>query len=657
MGILVNIVGKGSKESDEYQAACRLKDIIESTAPEKAMGEIVLFPSATLFGQKTKDVDIVMIGTLKNCAVNITFLFDNETVKDTVDVENFCTTIEVKGHPAESIEREGTNWYVKYKEGWHNATEQSNNQKTSLMNFFKSNLHDTPYITNLLWFTSVTSDELKCMQTVHGHDLNSNVMPSNFSFAYLAQVLSQQIEVRKNSRNKFYMGSSLRDLQKYTSAMDLFSKTKSGMGNLTRKKIEQITNTSLQEMYSSDETTEGSVIFRGRAGTGKTIDLIRNAIQLVDLKGARVQILTYNKALVADIRRLFALAELPDMFQEKCVSVNTMHFYFYRLIKKALYNDNLDSADFLNKYDNYLQEMVNFLDDDPDSRNLVNEICQEDPELDWEYIFIDEAQDWSDLEQKVILKLYDQKHLMVADGGQQFIRGITPCDWSRIRNKTNVRLKYCLRQKENIIKFLNHFNASYDFSENKILPSKEMLGGKVLIITDKRKFFDTIKDEKKKLLDQGNIAYDMLFIVTPDYVNRENGDRNFKHLQEFEENGILLWDGTSEQTRQEYAVSQSEARVLQYESVRGLEGWTVCCMDFDHFLEEKAKTYVPDDELNSLFLESPEDNKMRFLLNWAMIPMTRAIDTLIITLKNVDSDVSKHLLQIGKENPDYIEII
>jgi hypothetical protein len=322
-----------------------------------------------------------------------------------------------------------------------------------------------------------------------------------------------------------------------------------------------------------------------------------------------------------------------------------------------LYNDNLNSGDFLDKYENYLQEMANFLEDDPDSRNLVNEICQEDPELDWEYIFIDEAQDWSDLEQKVILKLYDQKHLMVADGGQQFIRGITPCDWSRIRNKTNVRLKYCLRQKENIIKFLNHFNASYGFSENKILSSKKMLGGKVLIITDKRKFFDTIKEEKKKLLNQGNIAYDMLFIVTPDYVSRENGDRHFKKLQKFEENGILLWDGTCEQNRQEYAVSQSEARVLQYESVRGLEGWTVCCVDFDYFLEEKGKAYVPDDELNSLFLESPEDNKMRFLLNWAMIPMTRAIDTLIITLRDVNSDVSKHLLQIGLENPDYVEII
>lgn len=33
-------------------------------------------------------------------------------------------------------------------------------------------------------------------------------------------------------------------------------------------------------------------------------------------------------------------------------------------------------------------------------------------------------------------------------------------------------------------------------------------------------------------------------------------------------------------------------------------------------------------------IERPEERKKKYLYNWAMIPLTRAIDTLVITLRN-----------------------
>lgn len=81
---------------------------------------------------------------------------------------------------------------------------------------------------------------------------------------------------------------------------------------MTRKKIEQITSRELGECRPRFDGSSLN-ISRGRAWTEKMIDLIKVAIKLVDEEGAGVQILTYNRALVSDISRLFTLAELLDM--------------------------------------------------------------------------------------------------------------------------------------------------------------------------------------------------------------------------------------------------------------------------------------------------------------------------------------------------------
>ena len=47
MGVKIEVRG-GDKESDEYEAALKLKSIIRQELPSEAEGEIVLFASATL---------------------------------------------------------------------------------------------------------------------------------------------------------------------------------------------------------------------------------------------------------------------------------------------------------------------------------------------------------------------------------------------------------------------------------------------------------------------------------------------------------------------------------------------------------------------------------------------------------------------------------
>ena len=105
MSINVLVFG-ADKESAEYEAAEKLKEIILNTTPSAAVGEIVLFASATLFGQAVKDIDLLMIGEIKSgYSVTADFSTMDSAKRDKVEIRSFCTTIEVKGHDISGIFR------------------------------------------------------------------------------------------------------------------------------------------------------------------------------------------------------------------------------------------------------------------------------------------------------------------------------------------------------------------------------------------------------------------------------------------------------------------------------------------------------------------------------------------------------------------------
>lgn len=160
----VNIMVCGADQSsDEYVSACKLKQIIQDSLPCSAIGEIVLFASATLMGQAVKDVDILMIGEVQNYYVNAEFYTEaGGLVKDRVAISSFCTTIEIKRHDVSGIFVNGTDFYVKYGERSHCVTNQSNKQKIAAMRFFERTLMVSPYIIISGEYTAVSEivDEL-----------------------------------------------------------------------------------------------------------------------------------------------------------------------------------------------------------------------------------------------------------------------------------------------------------------------------------------------------------------------------------------------------------------------------------------------------------------------------------------------------------------
>ena len=155
--------------------------------------------------------------------------------------------------------------------------------------------------------------------------------------------------------------------------------------------------------------------------------------------------------------------------------------------------------------------------------------------------------------------------------------------------------------------------------------------------------------EKEICFKEKNIAYDFMFLVPPSLVNRQEG---FLLLDDYQKNGFEIWDGTKKDIRSEYPSDEEQHRLLQYDSCRGLEAWTVVCIGIDDLVNYKVKTYVETQE--SFFLQDTIRNKNKFVYLWSLIPLTRPMDTLIITLKNPKSDYSIKLKNFSKK---YTEIV
>lgn len=729
-------IRQGERESDEYKASLRLKEIFENEFKRSnAEGEIFIYPNVTLIGCRVKDIDIVVFGRLDkhicsqqlNCEVfdknlenNIDDIEGNiESLKKLEDkeqeikeleqklkrlkdkrrenklrkvgVRNFCFVIELKNHDIRDIQLNGNNLKVRYKGKYHNATTQSEGQKYALQNFIRHHGQDkfaVPFITNFIWLLRASADEINTLVNQDGVIGKHNFLPNTFGFGWMMTLALYQRKpaVGNNSNWCFYNADinikeksfTNEDVSSIDYIIGLFNRIKKGQGLTTRRKLELITSQILKKQKYAEGIGEKMVIVSGRAGTGKTIKLLRIGCDLATRKGERCLILTYNLALVSDIKRILAFAEIPDKPDNYTLDIKSMYKFFYEIILgfgiesenvKIRASNNKDYLENFVKEENYFEimnELKEYLDENVIDENEIHKLMKDRwEELNFDYILIDEAQDWKEYEKDIIIKLFGKEKIIIADGIDQLIRSKSICLWNRglKQNYDFVKTteKRGLRQKNNLIDFVNKFAKKSKLNWN-IEPSEEILGGKVIISTlDYNSAFHN--KLFKECREAENKAYEMVFLAPPSLTEKVEGplnkkESNFKLTKDFEKMDIKIWDGINYMNRKrdgsEYAINLSEHRVLQYDSCRGLEGWTVVNLHFDKFIKYKLETYK-EEKTNELALESFEEKRNRHVALWSLIPLTRAIDTLVITIEDKNSDVCNILREIYNENPDYVE--
>jgi len=679
----VNIKIKGNQGTNEYKDAIVLKEIFENEFRNKPInGEVLIISNATLFGQDTKDVDLIVIGKFEKYSIKVKTkakLSDKELeqAERLLFINDFCFVIETKGHPAENIQLDGLILKVKYNEKYHDVTTQSENQKFALKKYFEDRLNFSPYICNFIWLRNVSSNSIKELLGNNPDIFDKhNYLPSTFSLRWLFQLACiqktprSQIDTKTQEPKGYCVFESLWYKQEYDFSeidriFDLFAKVKQGMGDLTRRKIEHITRDILKDQKYAQAIGEKLVIISGRAGTGKTIKLLTVACDLAINDGGRCLILTYNHALVSDIKRTLALAEIPDGIDDYSVKISTLHKFFYEVLcgfeigTSKSPRGKVFINDYIVRYKSLLEELYSYIENE-----LIGEIELQSlmksrhDQVAWDYIMIDEAQDWNDIEKKLIYFMFGKEKVIIADGVDQLIRSQKKCNWTqRLKKDVDFRQtseKKGLRQKAVLVRFVKQIaeklNVFWDLE-----PKDDLYGGKIII---------KIGEYSKELHDRefgicknnGNSAYEMMFLVPPSLVVRNSNERAFSKAQEFSNKGIKIWDGTNSDLRTEYSVDLESHKLLQYESCRGLEGWTVVCLELDEFMRYKSETFEEEDT-GELALETFEEKRDRFVNLWSLIPLTRAIDTLIITIKNPNSKIANVLKEIYLQNPDNVEWI
>ena len=198
-----------------------------------------------------------------------------------------------------------------------------------------------------------------------------------------------------------------------------------------------------------------------------------------------------------------------------------------------------------------------------------------------------------------------------------------------------------MRLSENLNTFVELLNDKLGIEDLDVRPSDQFLGGKVIV------YEGNLMQDKKTTSEIFNNAYeegcsnsDILFCV-------QSQKGRYEDLKDYcKEQQIPVWDGTLKGIRMEHIPEADEVRVVQYMSSRGLEGWSVVCLDFEHFWG-KIYTHVID-KLGDIFGLPPSKSKSKELLkkqmiNWLMIPLTRPMKTLYIQIESRYSEIGKVL--------------
>jgi hypothetical protein len=152
----------------------------------------------------------------------------------------------------------------------------------------------------------------------------------------------------------------------------------------------------------------------------------------------------------------------------------------------------------------------------------------------------------------------------------------------------------------------------------------------------------------------GNHPVEMLGCVPPQLVERDGGGKPVGSLagRRLSELGVEIWDGVVADTRTGYPLSPDEFRVVQYDSSRGLEGWAVFLWGLDDFFDYKVSRWHADAPSSA---SNADHQASLFAARWLMIPLTRAIDTLVIQVGGRPSPLKAALREVADACQDFVQ--
>jgi hypothetical protein len=605
-------------KSDEAKQAQVLAEHLEEYLPPESEGDIYLLPSMTCPKAKNKDIDLVMwidsVGF--EVETNAGTKDDPYPLRRKIIVKDVLVIFEIKSHNTyNSMKIQQQKLYVKYGNEWHNATEQSNGQKHALIDFLTEKTGSSPFVVNLIWLFKAQSSNHQDNHSVE------NILWGFPNWKKLFEVVFRQNLPRERNGQIIYQSSFNDEIKNdATSYFEVLRKnTAVGIGRISRKKVQEIIKKDIADSERNYLNSIGNklTIIKGNPGTGKTIHLIHLANNLSKKRDMRCLILTFNKPLQQDIKRLLFHSGIS---QTEDIEILTWNAFTYRCLKE--YED--PTKDDYDCWTDRLHKLTKGFDDAKSAFETVQE---------YDCVLIDEGQDWDQVRVDIVYQFFGAQNVVLSIGNNQIIENLD----ATLRNgdqwttsvKREQRQQYALetshRNKKNIVDFLNGFsnNSSYDWS---LIGNNQLVGGRTLITSDYS--YSLHKELEKDLQENENSFYDMMFLSgTTEQLDEIESIINSFGYKAF----VALRPGKRNQM-----FPLDEFRVISYQACRGLEGWTVVCHEWDTFIEHTLKNVK-------------SSNSDSVISNYTFMAMTRAIDSLVITLRNPESEISIQIINTARQ--------
>jgi AAA domain len=651
----------GVNKGKEFEAAAHLRTQILAVWPDIAQNandHVKIFVGLKLYGYRIEDIDVVVIGHFASPrSFDVEFKFyprdGDPFIPRRAAVKSFLLVIEAKSHDAMGVKFEDKTAAVRYGHGtravWESVTEKNRQQMFEFKHYLADHGVDRVYVQDLIFFSGLRENDFP--KRPH------NCFGIDSSFERILNILGQVSAPQHHQRDVLISFGSDEVFEKILSPnFPLFQSLEPTP--LDRRRMDRIVKAALPETWL-DDLTRKQIIIRGRGGVGKTVILLQMAYRAFDREQLRSLVLTYNKALVADMRRTMALLGVPRSLENGGICIDTVHAFIGRLMRGLGIIENYDG--FLQRYEERKGQLLEYVRTKAVSQSDIDNLVNQNPaEFLWDIIFVDEGQDWPANEIEILRAVYSPERIVVADGIDQFVRN-SVADWSVGISREHLRprrLTRCLRMKANLALFVADFASALGLQAWDLEPNPDANGGRVLIVegdlTAHAEIYEDVCNDAAKL---GNYPVDLLACVPPSLVLDGASETPSLPGRTLTARGKKVWDASSVDVREHFPTDREALRIVQYDSCRGLEGWTVINYGFDDFWEYKFRQWMSSSHGTGNLLDTPEERAADFASRWAMIPLTRAMDTLVINVSARPGVIRQALAKVHKQRADFVEWI
>ncbi|MGB6739794.1 MAG: hypothetical protein WBE59_05005 [Candidatus Cybelea sp.] len=620
---------------NELPIAQHLRDLVLAEWPDLAQSpngdRVRIFVGVRLMFE----VDLAVEVSLANPRpVAGTRMRDGGTARE-ASITSALLTIEVKQQSRESFEMEGPEVFPVYgrARSKRSVGKQIEGGVIGVRNFLKRYTDEVPFIHGLGWLTDMPENELRAAPAY--------IVGREATWSDMLQAAA--------TRQRILFADPA---PPYRRAIETFGNVLANKRRVPprdRAAVDRLTNATIANgRFEEVKNAVGSrqVRLAGRAGSGKSTALALLAEYVARVRQERMLVLTYNHALCHEIDRLIRSVVNDDALVDRHVRVATLVDFL--AAAGAELGADIPRVDGRVDYTRLDDTFRAFLDAEPaDERRGEAAILKElEPDrYAFDYVCIDEAQDCLDSERDLLRILYAPEKMVLADGIDQLVRRQTPCDWTtsvKREDRLNVDLAQSLRMSRNVAEFTTAMASAMGMEGWRITPHPELSGGRIVIqprLYDRAFFDEALASLKAAKLH----PRDLLVCVPPSEIIANGLTRDSRVAQALRSWGYRVWNGCDEEVRRTEVPDDDEVRVVLYDSMRGLEGWSTVLVALDEFYAHRVAhpNLRPGDRC------TPEDVAKR----WLLMALTRAAQTLAITLSDPSSEVAGWLLGAAGASP------